>query len=103
MNFEIALYGEFYDGLGSAPKKQYVGIRDGLVAYIGTDPITAERLIHLPDHAISPGFIDVHTHSDVSLYLDGRGEMHEIEDPLASNGVQRIVRVDIEVVGQRVL
>lgn len=74
MNFDIALYGDLYDGLGSAPTKQYVGIRDGLIAYIGADPITADRFIDLPSHAISPGFIDVHTHSDVSLYLDGRGE-----------------------------
>lgn len=74
MSFDISLYGSVYDGLGHAPKKQYVGIRDGLIAYIGADPVTADRSVDLPGHAISPGFIDVHTHSDVSLYLDGRGE-----------------------------
>jgi N-acyl-D-amino-acid deacylase len=74
VNFDISLYGTVYDGMGHAPKKQYVGIRDGLVAYIGTVAVTANISVVLPEHAISPGFIDVHTHSDISLYLDGRGE-----------------------------
>lgn len=60
--------------MGSAPEQKYLAVKDGVISYIGTEPVIAARYINLADHAISPGFIDVHTHSDVSLYLDGRGE-----------------------------
>lgn len=74
MSADFSLYGWIYDGLGNSPEQKYLGVKDGFITYIGADSIEAKKYINLPDHAISPGFIDVHTHSDISLFLDGRGE-----------------------------
>lgn len=72
--FDISIFGYVYDGLGNPPKQLNIGIEDGFITYVGSKEIDAIRKIDAAGMAVAPGFIDVHTHSDLSLYLDGRGE-----------------------------
>jgi N-acyl-D-aspartate/D-glutamate deacylase len=39
-----------------------VGIRDGKIARIGTDPLTARRVVNAAGLVVAPGFIDLHQH-----------------------------------------
>ena len=67
--------GEVYDGSGGKPFTADVGIHDGRIARIGdlSAQETADR-IELDGLAVSPGFIDLHTHSDYTLLVNGRAE-----------------------------
>ena len=47
-------------------------VSDFDVIIAGTELIT-KKVIDAKDAFISPGFIDIHTHSDISLYIDSRG------------------------------
>jgi N-acyl-D-amino-acid deacylase len=72
--FDIAIKGLLYDGSGSTPAIRTIGIKDGLIVFLGSGQIEAACTIDATNLVIAPGFIDVHTHSDVSLLLDGRGQ-----------------------------
>lgn len=52
-----------------------VGVRDGRIAAVGRIPPGAETALELDAHGqvLAPGFIDVHTHSDVTLLRGGSG------------------------------
>jgi len=63
--------GLVYDGLGNAPSIKDIGIRNERITYIGNlgyspslKKISAKGLI------VSPGFIDMHSHSDVNYFLN---------------------------------
>ena len=71
---DLSISGLIYDGLGNPPKAGTIGIHKGLIVCVGDTSIISDRHINADGMVISPGFIDVHTHSDVSLYIDGRGE-----------------------------
>ena len=79
-SLDFSITGLIYDGLGNPPKAGTIGIRDGLIVSIfpilssGDTPVIADRHIDADGLVIAPGFIDVHTHSDVSLFIDGRGQ-----------------------------
>jgi len=81
-SLDFSISGLIYDGLGNPPKAGTIGIRNGLIVSIsstfpifpsGDDSINSKRHINADGLVIAPGFIDVHTHSDVSLFIDGRG------------------------------
>lgn len=64
------------DGTGSDPTLADVGVLDGrivAVGEIGAD-VGAARTIQGSGRVLCPGFIDIHTHSDLTLIEDGRGE-----------------------------
>ena len=67
--------GEVFDGSGGGAFRADVGIRDGRIACIGdlSGQESAER-IELNGLAVCPGFIDLHTHSDFTLLVNGRAE-----------------------------
>ena len=47
-----------------------IGIRDSKISYIGNDKITATKIIDANGYEVTPGFIDLHTHSDLSFIID---------------------------------
>jgi N-acyl-D-amino-acid deacylase len=67
--------GEVFDGTGSAPFTADVGIQDGRIACIGDlSGLEATSQVDLNGLALSPGFVDLHTHSDFTLLVNGRAE-----------------------------
>ena len=69
--------GDIYDGTGDVPTRLDVAIQDDRIVGIGTDlsqVIKAGRVIDLAGQAVAPGFIDIHTHSDLSILLNARAE-----------------------------
>lgn len=64
----IIANGIIYCGDGKAPIKGSVGIRDGKIAAIGKIGRSCNKLIDAKGLAVSPGFIDIHTHTDTNLF-----------------------------------
>jgi len=64
------------DGTGAGAIRGDVAIRGGRIAIIGDidDDVGAARTIDAAGRVLCPGFIDIHTHSDLTLIDDGRGE-----------------------------
>ena len=63
------------DGTNSPRYEADVGLEDGEIAAIGSLPeAEAERRIDASGLVLAPGFIDMHTHSDLSLLDDPGGE-----------------------------
>jgi N-acyl-D-aspartate/D-glutamate deacylase len=64
-----------YDGLGKAPFKADIGISGDEIASVGAlGHAEAKETVDVDGLAVSPGFIDLHTHSDFTLVADGRAE-----------------------------
>ena len=71
--------GTVVDGTGAEPRRADVLITDGIVAKIAESPgqlagRRVERTIDAEGHAVTPGFIDVHTHMDAQIAWDPMGE-----------------------------
>jgi N-acyl-D-aspartate/D-glutamate deacylase len=62
------------DGSGAPGRVGDVGISGDRIAGEGEVSGTARREIDARGLTVTPGFIDIHTHSDFSLLLDGRAE-----------------------------
>jgi N-acyl-D-amino-acid deacylase len=64
--------GRVVDGTGNPWFWSDVGIKDGRIAGIGRlQPAEANQTIDAEGRIVCPGFIDLHTHSDLPLLLDG--------------------------------
>ena len=71
----LIINGRILDGSGSPWFEGSVAIKDGRVAAIGRLPnATAGRVIDAQGLAVAPGFIDLHSHSDFTLLIDGKAE-----------------------------
>jgi len=68
--------GTLVDGSGDRPFAAAVGVRDGRVAVIygETDAVAAGRRIDASGLVVSPGFIDLHSHSGLTIFADPRHE-----------------------------
>jgi N-acyl-D-amino-acid deacylase len=69
-----------YDGTGQAPRRADVGIRgDRIVAIGDLQRASAKSVIDATGLAVTPGFINMLSHSEVSLIADGRsmGELKQ--------------------------
>jgi len=67
--------GEIFDGTGAESFTGDVGIKDGMIKEISRKPLNeATEVIDVSGLTVSPGFIDMHTHSDFTLIADGRAE-----------------------------
>src|SRR5262249_9390525 len=78
--------GHVLDGTGNPWFAADVGIRNGRIAAIGRlPPASAARVIDAAGRIVAPGFIDLHTHSDLSV----------LDDPLAQSKVRQGVTLDV--------
>lgn len=59
--------GTVYDGTGSEGAKRDFGVRDGKIVFPDSTS-EAGKMIDASDLAVTPGFIDVHTHADEQIY-----------------------------------
>ncbi len=76
MAFDILiLNGTIVDGTNSPRYKGDVGVSDGRIEAIGAlGDAEAARRIDAAGHVVCPGFIDMHSHSDVTMFDDPGGD-----------------------------
>ena len=61
-----------FDGSGSPPFMGDVAVKGGRVELVGdASGMETARVIDAAGKAVSPGFIDVHSHADFPIYVDG--------------------------------
>ena len=67
--------GQIFDGSGKKPINSDIGIKDNIISEIGNiDSDKGKEVIDVDGLAVSPGFVDMHTHSDFTLMVNGRAE-----------------------------
>lgn len=72
--------GTVVDGTGGEPRAAHLRIDKGVIVGVddassrGAHDIEARVTIDARGRIVAPGFIDIHTHSDLTLVEDGRGE-----------------------------
>jgi N-acyl-D-amino-acid deacylase len=85
----LIVNGTVIDGTGADGRPADVGVRDGRIVAVGNIPdATAARKIDAAGLIVVPGFIDIHSHSDINL----------LKDPFAPSKVRQ--GVTTEVTGQ---
>src|SRR5918994_553218 len=74
--FDIVIHGgQVIDGTGNPWFYADVGIRNVKIAAIGKiNPENGQRAISAKGFVVSPGYIDMHTHSDQPIVADGKAE-----------------------------
>ena len=85
----LIVNGTVIDGTGAEGRRVDVGVREGRIVVVGNIPdATAARRIDATGLVLVPGFIDIHSHSDLNL----------LKDPFAPSKVRQ--GVTTEVTGQ---
>jgi N-acyl-D-aspartate/D-glutamate deacylase len=76
MTFDLIIeHGRVVDGTGAPARRADVGVRGTQIAAVGDlAGAAAARRIAAAGCVVSPGFIDIHTHSDIELLAEGRAE-----------------------------
>ena len=74
--YDIVIHnGRMIDGTGNPWFEADVAVKDGKIAAIGKlNPESGRRAISARRRVVTPGFIDMHTHSDQPLIADGNAE-----------------------------
>jgi N-acyl-D-aspartate/D-glutamate deacylase len=71
----VIVNGKVIDGTGNPWFLADVAVKGGRIVKIGKiDPKSARKSIDANGMTVSPGFIDLHTHSDLPLLVDGNAE-----------------------------
>lgn len=78
MGFDMIIKkGRIVDGTGNPWFRADLGIKDGKISKIGDlTGEDGERVIDASGLVVSPGFIDIHTHSDTILLTNPSGDAH---------------------------
>ena len=66
--------GVIYTGDGKKPIKGDIGIKEGRIAAIGSLGESADTILDAKGLSVSPGFIDIHSHTDTNLFDSPRGD-----------------------------
>ena len=89
MSYDILIKkGKIIDGTGNPWYRADVAIEKGRIVELGRDLGKADKVIDAKGHIVSPGFIDIHSHSDIPALID----------PMAHSKIRQ--GVTTEVVGQ---
>jgi N-acyl-D-amino-acid deacylase len=73
--FDLILQnGKIYTGAGNPWFKGDIAVKDGRIVGIGRISGDAEETINVSGKAVSPGFIDLHDHSDFPLLVERKAE-----------------------------
>ncbi len=71
----LILDGRVIDGTGNPAFRADVAVRDGRIVAVGRNVDgEAQVVIEARGKVVAPGFIDMHSHSDLSLLVDGNAE-----------------------------
>src|SRR5581483_10457048 len=71
----LILGGTVIDGTGAPGYLADVGISQGKIAAIGSfDRSAADQHLDARGLVVCPGFIDMHTHTDIAVLIDGNAE-----------------------------
>ena len=66
--------GEVHDGTGGKSIKANIGVKEGKIVEISNATYDAKNVLDATGLIVSPGFVDLHTHSDFTLTANGRAE-----------------------------
>lgn len=66
--------GRVYEGTGNPWFKADIAVNAGKIVKIGRLNYEAEKTVDASGLIVCPGFIDIHTHSEVTLLVNGRAE-----------------------------
>ncbi|TWS97829.1 amidohydrolase family protein [Reyranella sp. CPCC 100927] len=77
--------GTVFDGTGGAPRAADIGVRDGRIDAIGRFAGAGREEIDARGMAVTPGFVDIHTHYDGQVTWDDRFT------PSSGHGVTTVV------------
>jgi N-acyl-D-amino-acid deacylase len=96
-NYKVSLMNTFdtivqnatiYDGSGIPPYHSDIGIKNGRIKEITPGLTSADRLINAENLAVCPGFIDIHSHADLTIHLQNHPKLLT---PLLCQGVTTFV------------
>ena len=63
--YELCIYhARIMDPASGMDRMGAVAVRDGRIAYIGTEKQEAEQMIDAEGAVLAPGFVDIHAHED---------------------------------------
>ncbi len=87
--YDVTIYnGKVMDGSGSPPFYADLALKDGKIIKTGKiNPKEGKRSIDAKGLVLTPGFIDLHAHSDIPILVDGNAESkvrHRNSSPLGT-------------------
>src|SRR5512143_3353288 len=84
MEFELVIQnGTVIDGTGQSRRRADMGLKDGKIADIG-EHLAGHKTLDAAGLVVTPGFIDIHSHSDWILPLEDHAA---ILAPLLRQGI----------------
>lgn len=66
--------GTVVDGTGAPPRQADVAIDDGRITAVGPSADDAREVIDVTGLVVTPGIVDIHSHADFTLLVDGRAQ-----------------------------